>query len=1704
MRQNLKEEMEADFLNFLKEILTNKEKLDIAVRDRKSVVLLHDKDKVGLGARKDPQFPTKLEREIGLLALDSAGIFNDKGEINSSRLKEAGIVINQSQNIETYKKNMSLRESLILDAAISSAHEKLVKKYKPYVENLKDLQDDNPQDNCAILVDFDNIIQSITKEVTRELLASSLKENKNHIMTSKTGYTVNPYILQRLNRGFYNFKNTNIIISPGPVVTTEEGEGNRKLSFFYNNLTKNKVKHVFSIGRVFPYYPRAGDKTREIISEVVMPEDFSNYFIPDVNGIVRLPSPAYDDFKVNSKVIEKVGRITTYEISINGGAPIQIHNLPLHDKQPLELTVSELAYVRQIQKITPSDQKILTHCRGGKGRSAQVAYILNSNPAQPVSEEDNNPKLKAMRLEKCGDQDSRHFVETRVQEEYLENLDEKTYDLELLKATRLSSNPRVFDIYLTLDLLFREEIKRVEEQINTLPYFKGLVTVDKLSPYQKEYIKLLELYHKLQETSDLKEMLKLFKRAQNLSYISSKFKNIFLDGLSSDSSRPLLKRQVVELLQESLNLNIAPVNKRTLYDIVARNFAYEEVKHFFSHTYQHNPVKNLQKNIDLKIATVHLAQGYLRQYKQYQTKMAMDPLFIAIDLQAGVARAYIELAKIKAEFDNVPSGSTLVSWKRYQDYVKALKEAVILHNNNIGELLAKDNEPLLKKINQLEHIFEVGIDKAVIKDKKISLALEDSWAWANEQVSSKFNHKQFFQYRSQVQKWRQAVKSNSTNLIVSEFRKKIIEDIKRASSEISNPAELIKVAQEALLNSLELIKDPHPAIQPYIKKLREVAKELDNVEADNVKIALSRVVTLVSKPFWNIQTQNELNLIEEQKIELNELLREIITEIDKAISNKKDSATLAQIARNTLLREINEVYNNNPLILANVDNLEALSETLKSFNEDDDKQTARYQILTLISSTFNPFITNITSYIQMQDQQEVFAKEALEVANKSALKKDELAEKTAKEQENLEDISTEMKYVKAKVASAKHSRIDLINNRLSLVDKKDAKANLNKTPTIPKMVIFDVDDTLVDLDKGSIKNKELLFNLLRKIKQSMPNTIVALCTNRTLTIDGDPLSNGGYPLNRLVAEIQTETGVVIEPEFQHLYTTDLQTSIQDIYQEIQVTDESKKEPIYRLIQGKNFQLDELRARYAERSPTKKLPLESECVFVDDSEDIHKNTIKSTNYLAVKATDNKDKSVKYLVELGYRMGVYSPLIHFLQDKTNFLRIDAIPNFEELGFKHSFIVKHITLKDFYKAVEKLPGNKDETLKEKRERLEEYKYDYTMAAFEHFEILGKELQDKVVKDAWHYIFNETEKIQTTLSQMVKENVTDKQQWEKLTKQVNGLITLEQQYAKKIGSSCLDIDLYYLQALIRTDIQSLVVIDKDGVNTVTLKDSKTNEQLLQSLVLNRVENKITHALLTDDENYLNQYTKYLGQLNELLGNRMVQIAKEYSTIGLVSDWSEINNKTYIQYNDYSKLLNEIKADIDNIDPWQWQTKVLNIRDRVNDLVRLKQILVDLKSLSQTAKLLDRENKVEEQSYDEILNLLIEKVDQHQAELKENKQYKAMIFLENAEKYIYSSDRNWKVGRQWTKYTLKDTDIAIPKHVAMQLAEIEAAKLDGDYVKHMQKFVEIGQKQAKSCFSFLSSNSSLKYSSIFSKNTNNQAEVIENLQAHFSPPNKA
>ncbi|KTD21435.1 hypothetical protein [Legionella israelensis] len=655
-----------------------------------------------------------------LRELDAYGVFNPDGSLNESVAQQFEITFDIGRikpRLESYGfKHLSFREMIVFESAIGTVINELSSETFKKIMTLQDeldtlLQKNDPksQNRKEEIEDELEYIKSHqpSKGLARQSLADIWPPTLLRLTTPLSMDLSGP-ARQRIGMGYFKFKDTNVSISPGPnsakslipAENPELYEAHHDIARYFNNLLKNNVAHVFAMGRVLPYYPQEGFNERAIIKEQIVEEDFINYFIPDANGRVILPDiPELKDVYITSQPIKKVGRFFTYEISINGNDPIQIHHFPIRDKQPLELTTEELAYVKEIGQTTPPEQNIHTHCRGGKGRSAQIAYLLASlNPN--YTQLSHKQRLTQMRAEKT-DGLKREFIETPLQKGYISETGYLIHEDIGREAPLEDENIELYVIYGTL---LKQEIDTLLRQIG-IPK-RGLI--------RPKHQALLELMEKYQELSSIpSDQLK--------KWITEVCENPIVTESTTESTQKLLTsiNNSAEFLLHAFKENKHLDELGLFFDLLARNRSYLTLLDQLENI----PPEQVQIEEDRFVKyrasfVAHMQDAYLKNSKNLNKT---NKLQLKLDVFNNISET---MNGILESIFSFPKELTREKFERLKDEYHQCKQRIeLLENAERNDNYQVLDAELKQRSKFIEQLFILGYDHFEIDPTEIPIKM---------------------------------------------------------------------------------------------------------------------------------------------------------------------------------------------------------------------------------------------------------------------------------------------------------------------------------------------------------------------------------------------------------------------------------------------------------------------------------------------------------------------------------------------------------------------------------------------------------------------------------------------------------------------------------------------------------------------------------------------------------------------------------------------------------------------------------------------------------------------------------------------------------------------------------------------------------------------------------------------------------------------
>jgi hydroxymethylpyrimidine pyrophosphatase-like HAD family hydrolase len=926
---------------------------------------------------------------------------------------------------------------------------------------------------------------------------------------------------QMLGMGYFKFKDTNVSISAGPhsaksLIEPENPEfyeAQRDIAGYLNNLLTNNVAHVFAMGRVFPYYPQDGIKTREIIKDQTLEQDFINYFIPDANGRVTLPDiPELKDLHITSHPIQKVGRFLSYEISINGSNPIQVHHFPIRDKQPLELTLEELAYVKEIGKKTPSEQNTHTHCRGGKGRSAQIAYLLASLHPK-YGQLTHDARLAQMRVEKTTSKDSMSFIETPFQKDYI---GETGY---LIHEDMASHEDENLELYIIYGTLLKQEIDKLIQQIG----MPGKIVDDNNR-------NLVELMEKYQELSSLafSQLNDWVVEVSRNSIIAAQTKTL----LSSNDSTDFLLRAFKE--------HRDPVELGLFFDLQASSGSYtgildklasikleisEEIqsrknkKEITDEQAQREELK-LEKYESLFV--VHVQDAYLKNLRNVDIT---DRIQLKLDVHTNISEAIRRI--LVAVVEHNPKKFTKEEFESLKKEYYQYKQRIELLENAEANDDYKVLDAELKQFSELaEQLFILGYDDLELEPLSITTKMELLYQQLGKLSSTN---------ELSPEKWDELKNQYTALKIIFNFKKS---EEMEAPAILSTLNELFQGKREHTENLFKWevlqVKPNRENLADFVAGLGMAVLEaafdklpgtyfgdhadgIYSKEINQLIDAIAKLADTYKKPaetgVINLQQQRKTPTQEEYEKARQQVVELISKHVPFLISTMDFRVQFENLHKDFLRLE---------------SHFQVRTPEFKELKKRFAELKTEYQMSK--SQQDNEFIN------QLIDKIETKMKTVVDIDEEEEARLAKSIENHYPSKENALRVKAMSDAVKSGSARETQDDIDYI---LSSVEKKEPKGI--KYPKQPKLIVFDVDDTLIDLNKNELKRAVELISVLKYAKKH--GMEVALATNRTPGLDAEEAT----PIAKLKTMINDATGIDISTMLTFLETPSMRLETETIF-----------------------------------------------------------------------------------------------------------------------------------------------------------------------------------------------------------------------------------------------------------------------------------------------------------------------------------------------------------------------------------------------------------------------------------------------------------------------------------------------------------------------------------------------------------------------------
>ncbi|MCW8409617.1 hypothetical protein OQJ13_11610 [Legionella sp. PATHC035] len=1714
-----------------------------------------------------------------LRELEAYKVFNADGSVNKSIAAQYEIQFEENRikkRLESYGlKHLSFREMIIFESVISSVIHDLTtansKKEMMLEDELKSLANDwGPNSRSrkeAIKKELDYVRSHTPKKgLAKECFAEFGEAAKEFKLTDPLSMELAIPAKQMVGMGYFKLKDINVSISPGPysarslipAKSSEVYEPQRDIARFLNNLLTNNVTHVFAMGRVFPYAQMQGG----------LDKDFIDYFIPDANGRVTLPHlPELKDTHITSRPIEKVGRFITYEISINGSKPIQVHHFPIQEKQPLKFTREELAYVEKVGKNTLPEQNIHTHCRDGKGSSTQIADLLRA--LNPQQQKVNREQLIAQMTAEEAD------------------------------ASLEFENPELYIIYGTL---LKQDIDH---------YLKQISPSQKLVKEEhKELLALVELHQELNATPFPQLADWVLKVSQN-SIPSSRTKTLLSTIKSS-----------TDLLVHAFKERWNPDELEVFFDLQARSGGYQVLLDEITKVTQSEAVseqaqaKQEQLKAYESLFVARLQNAYLKNWD----KISKEDQKACIAVNEQVAQTLTGI--LDAIIHHNPKNFSRAAFENLQNEYERCKQRIELLEKVDGADYKVLDDSLLQRSEVIEQLFVLGYDHLEVDPKHIITKMHLIYQRLGElNVTNELS----------PQKWDELKKQFTALKTVFHF----VNPVKKQPDLLLTLDNLFQGKREHITHPFRMAVLQKQIKTAYLENFvgeigfalleagfKELPKEYFGESADGA---------------YSKEIQRLLSAIEHLADSYKKPAPE---KVDLLHEPKPLTETECEQARQQVLQ----------LIAKHVPFLITSSDALRVRLENLDKDFSRLEKLSqLRTREFQELKTRFAElrleYLgshqqdvvikQLMEKMEVQIQKGVDLDEEEQLRLESATEKYSKSVDNLLRI-------KAIKSGASQTTLDEIDYFESRIEKHIPKSI--QYPKRPKLIVFDIDDVLMDMSSGQEKRVRELINVLQYAEKqeikvvlttnhsscpdaeaqvlitnlrkriaketkidisnlvtyldSVPlrhenETIVKYLQNKTASLQKEierlkaqiPTAEDRNKLEAIIKKLQLKldslneksapvrlsSGTLLNLDairhshgFQNLESyylaveagvlkdfknTELTKTIgipdfvekgkawADLFELAKEIMESPslekpkpslqtilKDLIFdagrpKVLQNKYAKLEsqaieqinenreyflqyiaQIDSFYQKRLAIQKSKYESdamlheeEIVFFKAEQDLIDQAHQLSNYRAIKLNDYDKDSLQYLIDLNYEMGFYNGVIAYLNDdkkhapigygpkginKTLEPYLKSIPNFSTHEFQHSPVVLQVKMSTIVAKLSEL-STKEAVQKRFMEQFFE-------AAIERFAQLPSELQDDFLthyyEDANRALGGVNQKFRDLIESAPKLKVSEfMDELNKLKAPLLEIIKKDAKFAQGVSPTFIGSEAKLLGSMIEGMLTGKVVADDLDTATQQVRFKQGHDKIRAKFYKEAIANqprvylKAIHPTVEKME-FFNK--AFVGeQYASLVEQELAQIIKKYKLKNVAPTLPALLN-----------ALQEfmIKNDPKKNDPFKF--KILSQLPIVKKLCG---------ELTQVVPYQDRAHHLKGEEagvdYSQSITTLLNQVTAYTKTIESSEEYKAKVFLDNAEQYLLAKD--WNVGFQWTPHIVKvgGKEKKIPATVAQQLEVIQRARENGNYVEAKKAFLQIGQEKE---LSWTSSNKARKYYSLFKYE---ESESDDFLQKEFS-----
>lgn len=1682
--------------------------------------------------------PSANTSAASLRELDAYGVFHPDGSLNEAVAKQFEIIFDSGRiksRLESLGfKHLSFREMIVFEAAIATVIHELASESFEKVMTLQDelktlLQKHDPKSQtrkAAIEVELEDINSHQRGNGLARKSLSELGSPKQLRLTTPLSMELSDPARQRMGMGYFKFKKTNISISPGPnsaqshtpAEHAKYHETQHNIATYLNHLLSNHVAHVFAMGRILPYHPQDGGNNRAIIKNKIVANDFINYFIPDADGHVRLPEMSeLKDVQISSRPIRKVGRCLTYEISINGNAPIHIHHFPIRDKQPLDLTTQELAYVKQIGQTTSSEQVIHTHARYGKGRSAQMAYLLASFNPHDIQLSPQQ-RLMQMRAEKTGGQE-KAFIETPLQEAYIQDAERLIHEDSVGESALEDDNIELYFIYATL---LKQEIDKHLRQI-------GLPKQKLIKPEHQALLELMEHYqelssipshqlqehitticdkhlivtestrtlltninHSLKNAKDLNEIRKILLNNDVDNNIADLINTIFVSivdsqgELTKDTFERLKNeyyqcRQRLELLDKAKYQDDVQVLDEAL---ITRSKLIEQL---FILGYDHFEIEPTAISIKMELLYQRLsalhAANELSPARWDELKKQFTALKTIFDYQKP---ADMELPEIGITLTTLFRGKRedtipLLTWdvlqvepksERLDEFVAGLKEVVAeavftkfpkaYYGDKAKGAYSKEINQLLVAIDRLAKQYRKPPENRA-KSQNSTLPVLEEYEKARQQVIELISkHVPFLMIQNTLR-----VQLENLNKDVQRLRHHFQLRTPEFKALKKRFAELKKAYQ-----SSNAQRD-NPLIHQLIDTVEtQIKAVVDPDEEERKRLALTRKKHLLSmENIRNIQAIKSANA---------RAIQDDINDVDLPVKapSPYQQPKLIVLDADALInlegKAVEKVFN--ILKYAKVKGIEVALTSRRTPAQDAEEKTPIAKLKWDIYSQTGINIADMLVFLNTDSRRR--EKQARVNYFHETIAKLEQEIKGLKEPRshaaNQDEIENNIKVLQLEVDALQKQAARLTTDQFMQLDAAKRHYRALKNPNSYYQIVEG--GVLLDFRNPQLTNNIGIadFNEKSTIWTALFNAAEALMRAPELqdkiskpslhTIFKDLIFDADKPerLDKKYGNLRQWEQVIKHVAEHQNYLSDHIAQIESFYQS-------------RLVKQK-IDYERIAALH-----------EQEVVYVDAQEDIVQQIQQQSDYRPLKMAEGED-SLQFTLDFNDEIGAYHDLIAYLNDASSHIprnydpRRSNIPNFQTQEFRHTPIVLHVAMSKIMKKLPELIQDQKDLICFKQQLID--------AAITRFNELSKTLQQDFVKS----YYADAHQALTTINKQLKALVAHPEKSPqlsdeliKLEEQANNMIELDAKFSQHISPTFLSCEAKLCKLMIQ-QAQRAGNLDHLKIKAEKVQLHEKQEETRKTLYIESIKDK--------PDIYRRAIHPALAAVDSC---DQALIAARYACY--VADFLQDKIDVYIQTIDPLAQVMEgkdpsLQALIDNLEAYVRDMSAKKTHD--TPLTKVRRQLIAAQALCQDlqdiAPLQNRVEHFKKQAggdYAGQLNALSQRMIGCRKKIENSAEYQAECFLDKADKYLRT--KNWQVGFQWHQHTVSVNGVVkkIPTTVAAQLDVIKKARENNNYVDAKQEFLRLGQQKE---LTWRSSKIAKNYYSLFKKKDVNLEKELESV----------